>query len=82
MDESGAEDLDPPAAQRLGEIDVPTLVVAADHDPPFGRRTSELIARGVLDARLVTIEDADHVVNLRQPEAFEAAVLPFLADAR
>jgi len=82
MDESGAEELDPPAALRLGEIDVPTLVVAADHDPPAGRRVSDLIARGVLDARLVTIEGADHVVNLRQPEAFEAAVLPFLDEVR
>lgn len=82
MDESGAEELDPPAALRLGEIDVPTLVVAADHDPPGMRRISELIARGVLDARLVTIEGADHVVNLRQPEAFEAAVLPFLDEVR
>lgn len=82
MDESGAEELDPPAALRLSEIDVPTLVVAAEHDPPVGRRISDLIARGVLDARLVTIEGADHVVNLRQPEAFEAAVLPFLAEVR
>ncbi len=82
QDESGAEELDPPAALRLGEIDVPTLVIAAEHDPPGGRRLSELIARGVLDARLVTIEGADHVVNLRQPDAFEAAVLPFLAEVR
>ncbi|MEO8475535.1 MAG: alpha/beta hydrolase [Actinomycetota bacterium] len=82
QDESGAEELDPPAALRLSEIDVPTLVVAAEHDPPMGRRVSELIARGVLDARLVTIEGADHVVNLRQPEAFDAAVLPFLAEVR
>jgi pimeloyl-ACP methyl ester carboxylesterase len=82
MDESGAEELDPPAALRLGEIDVPTLVVAAEHDPAMGRRESDLIARGVLDARLITIEGADHVVNLRQPEAFEAAVLPFLAEVR
>ncbi|MGZ8623307.1 MAG: alpha/beta fold hydrolase [Actinomycetota bacterium] len=82
MDESGAEELDPPAALRLGEIDVPTLVVAADHDPPGMRRITDMIARGVLDARLVTIEGADHVVNLRQPEAFEAAVLPFLAEVR
>lgn len=82
MDESGAEELDPPAAARLGEIDVPTLVVAAEHDPPVGRRISGLIARGVLDARLVTIEGADHVVNLRQPEAFEAIVMAFLAEVR
>jgi 3-oxoadipate enol-lactonase len=82
MDESAAEELDPPAALRLGEIDVPTLVVAAEHDPPVGRRISELIARGVLDARLVTIEGADHVVNLRRPAAFETAVLPFLDEVR
>jgi hypothetical protein len=31
----------------------------------------------VLDGRLVTIE-ADHVVNLRAPDAFDEAVLPFL----
>jgi 3-oxoadipate enol-lactonase len=79
MDESGAEDIDPPAALRLGEIDVPTLVVEARHDPPDGRRASQLIAREVLDGRLVTI-DADHVVNMRAPAAFDDAVLPFLLE--
>src|SRR6266576_2200112 len=82
MDESAHEDLDPPAATRLGEIDVPTLVVEADHDPPFSRRESHLIAMGILDAQRVTIEDADHVVNLRQPERFDEALLSFLAAVR
>ncbi|MEP6973633.1 MAG: alpha/beta hydrolase [Actinomycetota bacterium] len=80
MDESVQEELDPPAAMRLGEIDVPTLVLIAEHDPPFMRRCGELIAQGVLGARSVTIEGADHVVNLRQPEAFDRAVLPFLTE--
>jgi 3-oxoadipate enol-lactonase len=82
MDESAHEDLDPPAATRLGEIDVPTLVVEAEHDPPFSRRESQLIATGILDAQRVTIEGADHVVNLRQPERFDQAVLAFLAAVR
>ena len=82
MDESAHEDLDPPAATRLGEIDVPTLVVEAEHDPPFSRRESHLIATGILDAQRVAIEGADHVVNLRQPERFEEAVLAFLAAVR
>jgi pimeloyl-ACP methyl ester carboxylesterase len=82
MDESAEVELDPPAAHRLNEIDVPTLVMIADHDPPFGQRIGDLIARGILGARRVTIEEADHVVNLRQPEAFEAALLPFLAEVR
>jgi len=79
MDESAEEELEPPAALRLGEIDVPALVLVAEQDPPFMRRCDELIGREVLDGRLVTI-DADHVVNIRNPEAFDAAVLPFLAE--
>ena len=79
MDESAEEELEPPAAFRLGEVDVPTLVLVAEHDPPFMRRCDELIGREVLDGRMVTI-DADHVVNVRNPEAFDAAVLPFLAE--
>jgi pimeloyl-ACP methyl ester carboxylesterase len=82
MDESGVEELDPPAATRLSEIDLPTLVLIAEHDPPFMRRCNELIARGIPDARKVTIEGADHVVNLRQPARFERAVLPFLNEVR
>jgi 3-oxoadipate enol-lactonase len=81
MDESGVEELDPPAATRLHEIDVPTLVISAAEDTPFMVRSCELIARGVLDAKLVTIPGADHVVNVRRPEAFEAAVLAFLEAA-
>ena len=79
MDESAQEELDPPAAMRLGEIDVPTLVLIAEADPPFMRRCGELIARGILGAHTATIEGADHVINLRQPEAFDRVVLPFLA---
>jgi 3-oxoadipate enol-lactonase len=82
MDESALEELEPPAAARLGEIDAPTLVLEAEHDPPFSRRVSRVIADEILDARLVMIEGADHVVNLRQPERFDEVVLGFLADVR
>ena len=82
MDESGEIELDPPAARRLHEIDTPTLVLKAEHDPPDMRRISDLIAAGVPGARARTIEGADHVVNLRQPAAFDDAVLPFLAEVQ
>ena len=77
MDESAEEGIDPPAATRLHEIVAPTLVIAAQHDPPDMRRLADHLARGITGARLVTI-DADHVVNLRAPEPFDAAVIPFL----
>jgi 3-oxoadipate enol-lactonase len=81
MDESAEIALDPPAATRLHEIDVPALVIKAEHDPPFSRRTTDVIAAGIPGAGVVMLE-ADHVVNLRAPEAFDAIVLPFLAEAR
>jgi len=82
MDESGGVELDPPAATRLHEIDAPALVVKASDDPPFMRRCSDVIAAGIPGARMVLIEEADHVVNLRRPAAFDAAVLPFLDEVR
>jgi pimeloyl-ACP methyl ester carboxylesterase len=81
MDESGEERLDPPAAHRLGEIDVPTLILAAEHDPPDMRRLSDFLAREIMGSRKVVVEGADHVVNMRQPERFEELVLAFLAEA-
>lgn len=81
MDESGRERLDPPAAHRLGELDVPTLILDAEHDPPFQHRIADLLAREIIGARKVVVEGADHVVNMRQPERFEELVLPFLAEA-
>jgi pimeloyl-ACP methyl ester carboxylesterase len=81
MDESGAERLEPPAAHRLEELDVPTLILDAEHDPPHHHRIADLLAREIIGARKVVVEGADHVINLRQPERFDELVLPFLADA-
>jgi pimeloyl-ACP methyl ester carboxylesterase len=81
MDESGEERLDPPAAHRLEEIDIPTLILEAEHDPPDLKRLADFLVREVIGSRKVVVEGADHVVNMRQPERFEELVLPFLSDA-
>jgi 3-oxoadipate enol-lactonase len=79
MDESAQERLGPPSAHRLEEYDVPTLILDAEHDPPYMHRIADLLARGIMGSRKVVVEGADHVVNLRQPERFEELVLDFLA---
>jgi 3-oxoadipate enol-lactonase len=81
-DESLSEELDPPAARRLSEIDVPTLVIVAELDPPELHRAADLISTAIVGARKITIEGADHVVNLRKPREFDEAVFPFLAEMR
>ena len=81
MEEGGKERSDPPAAHRLVELDVPTLILDAEHDPPFQHRIAELLAREVPGAHMEVVEGADHVVNVRQPERFDDLVLPFLAES-
>jgi 3-oxoadipate enol-lactonase len=78
MDESAMEDLDPPAAGRLSEIAVPTLVLSADHDPPYFLRASATIAAGIPGARVVRIANVDHAIPMRAPDAFNETVLAFL----
>jgi len=80
MDESGAEELQPAAIERLGEIGVPTLVLPADNDPPSMRSISSLLASRIPGARLVEIPDVDHVINVRKPAEFNRVVLAFLSE--
>ena len=71
-----------PTYEHLEEIDVPTLVIVGDTDVRTIEEVADLLATRIPGARKVLIERADHVVNLRQPEAFDAAVVPFLTEAR
>jgi 3-oxoadipate enol-lactonase len=80
MDERGARGIEPPASERLEEVSAPTLVLPADHDPPWHPRMAEVLAERIPDARLVRIPDVDHVVNVRKPGEFNGVVLDFLAE--
>ena len=78
MDESGATTPDPAAVDRLEEIGAPTLVLPADHDPPWHGRICELLHARIPRSRLVGIPDTDHVVNMRRPSEFNRVVIEFL----
>lgn len=70
--------LDPPAAGRLGEIKVPTLVIEGDQDLPGVLEAMDALAAGVPGAKKVVINDAAHMVNMEKPEEFTRVVLEFL----
>jgi 3-oxoadipate enol-lactonase len=72
--------LTPPAAKRLGEIRVPTLVVIGDRDVPDMQRVADALASGIAGARKVVVAGAGHIVNLERPAEFDRAVLGFLSE--
>ena len=83
MDDSGAEEMRPTAAERLEEVAVPTLVLPADLDPPVLQRASRVLAERIPDARLIGIPAVDHVIGMRRPPLdFNREVLAFLASIR
>jgi pimeloyl-ACP methyl ester carboxylesterase len=66
----------------LPTINVPTLVVVGEHDVLTPQEDSRQIAEGVPNARLVTIDQAGHMSNLENPDAFNTALIDFLKVAR
>ena len=64
--------------ESLPTIDVPTLVVVGENDKPF-RGGSSYMAGKIPGARLVVIDGAGHSPNVTHADAFEGAVLEFLA---
>jgi pimeloyl-ACP methyl ester carboxylesterase len=63
--------------ELLPDIKVPSLVVVGADDTPF-LAASDYMAAKIPGAKKVVIPAAGHAVNIDQPQAFIAAVLPFL----
>jgi pimeloyl-ACP methyl ester carboxylesterase len=63
--------------ELLPDIKVPSLVVVGADDAPF-LAASDYMAAKIPDTKKVVIPSAGHAVNIDQPQAFLAAVLPFL----
>jgi pimeloyl-ACP methyl ester carboxylesterase len=69
---------DSQVAESLGEIRVPTLVLAGERDEPFLAATDYMAAK-IPNATKVLIPDAGHAANIEQPQAFNQAVRSFLS---
>jgi pimeloyl-ACP methyl ester carboxylesterase len=63
---------------RLSEIRVPTLLICGDEDQSL--QPMRVMEQKIKDARFVLLSPAGHFGNRDQPEAFNDAVLEFLAE--
>ncbi|MEU7645248.1 alpha/beta fold hydrolase [Streptomyces huasconensis] len=66
---------DPPAFDRLGELDVPCVLVLGERDQPEVVRTNEIMADRIPGCRVVRLAHSDHFPTLREPEAVADAIL-------
>lgn len=68
---------EPQITGKLGQIAVPVLVVADDHDLIQPEHT-KMIASSIAGTELFFVQDASHIVVWQQPEAFSDAVKAIL----
>lgn len=66
-----------PLHDRLGHIDVPTLVIAGERDA-MGLERATVVATAIPGARLEVVADVGHTPHLEDPEAFLRLADPFL----
>lgn len=62
----------------LPKITVPTLVIVGEEDVVTPPSASDFLVKNIPGASLVTIPQAGHLTNIEKPEAFRAALRPFL----
>lgn len=66
-------------ADRLEDIDVPTLLVSSDEDyTPVGAK--ERIAAQMPNAELAVVDDARHALPVEKPDEFNAIIADFFKD--
>jgi pimeloyl-ACP methyl ester carboxylesterase len=64
--------------EKLGLIEVPVLVLAANHDNITPFKYGTFLERNIKNARLVTIEDAGHLSPIEKPDKVSEAIHDFL----
>jgi len=62
----------------LSRIIAPTLVIVGNEDIVTPPAASEYLAKNIPGASLVRIPQSGHLTNIEKPEAFNAALRPFL----
>lgn len=70
--------LDPPTIQLLGQIQIPTLIIAGELDNPEILRSADVMAAGIQGAQKVIIPNTAHLPNMEKPVEFNKAVQDFL----
>jgi pimeloyl-ACP methyl ester carboxylesterase len=70
--------IEPPAARRLAEIHVPSLIIVGDQDVEFILMIADTLEKGISGAKKVVIAGTAHHLNMEKPQEFNRVVIDFL----
>jgi 3-oxoadipate enol-lactonase len=70
--------LEPPASERLADVQAPTLVVTGEEDVRDIHEIADKLVAGIPGAEHATIAGAGHLPSLERPDEFDRVVLGFL----
>ncbi len=70
--------LEPPAAGRLSEINVPTLIIVGSEDVEFILEIADKLEKDIVGGKKVVIPHTAHHLNMEKPQEFNRVVIDFL----
>ncbi len=74
--------LEPPAVNRLAEVNVPTLIVVGDQDAPEVLEVASTLEQSIAGSKKLVIPGTAHHPNMEKPEEFNRVVADFLNGLR
>lgn len=72
-------EVEPPTSSRLGELEMPTLLVLGEADRIDIARAADELVNSIPHALLITMPGAAHLPSLEQPDEFNTILGNFLA---
>ena len=70
--------IEPPAAGRLSEIHVPTLIIVGGEDVEIILSIADKLEKDIVGAKKVVIPGTAHHLNMEKPQEFNRLVSDFL----
>lgn len=78
VDEVEERELVPPAITRLGEIEIPTMVINGDLDVVEFQEISNLLANNIKNATRIVMSGVAHLPSMEKPDEFNRIVRDFI----
>lgn len=75
LNDNPVKNIEPPAAERLGEIAVPVAVISGERDLPYNTQIAEELVAKIRGATNVRMKGVGHMANMEDPVTFNAALV-------